>query len=368
MDRKVIGEKSNRVRFQQNMKDQHLVGDHPQQAGRHRQLPLLLLRAVVLPLEALGQLVNIDLDRARGAGIGHGVRLRATSASTIVAFFEHLVFGPPRDQAVVKTRHRCAVVVEANRQIPLHAALQKDVPANAHSFQFVDERPDGPLRGQFQLDLGHVDLRRQVVLHFRPSEDGDGNRLVDLHPFVVVGLQAQTREAVSFGQLQSDLFVLLLERPKDVAAAAVVVDIVVDIVISIVVALLFARTAPTATATASTPADHRLQGQLEGDEIDLADNDVVGGRFDAVLEKQIFLRQFDKAGNSRFGILEGNPNVFFVQIQNGVVAMRVLELGNGSNNGVQQGQLIVQQLGLESHTAAYLLFSFSFCFSFDERV
>jgi hypothetical protein len=187
---------------------------------------------------------------------------------------------------------------------------------------------------------------------------------VDLHPFVVVGLQAQTREAVSFGQLQSDLFVLLLERPKDVTAVVVVA--VVDIVISIVVALLLARTAPTATASA--PADHRLQGQLEGDEIDLADNDVVGGRFDAVLEKQIFLRQFDKAGNSRFGILEGNPNVFFVQIQNGVVAMRVLELGNGSNNGVQQGQLIVQQLGLESHTAAYLLFSFSFCFSFDERV
>jgi hypothetical protein len=130
---------------------------------------------------------------------------------------------------------------------------------------------------------------------------------------------------------------------------------------------LLARAAAAAAPAAS--ADHRLQGQFEGHQIDLADNDVVGGRFDAVFDEQISLGQFDKAGNARFGVFERDPNVFFVQVQDGVVAMRVLELGNGSNDGMQQRQLIVQQFCLESHTIFFLLFNeFGFRFQTNLRV
>ena len=84
----------------------------------------------------------------------------------------------------------------------------------SHDFQFVQERPYGPVHGQFQLYLGHVDLGRQMVLHFCSPQDRYRNGLVDFHVHVgkvtlgVTAFQAQTGQTVSFGKLQDDDFLL----------------------------------------------------------------------------------------------------------------------------------------------------------------
>ena len=49
-----------------------------------------------------------------------------------------------------------------------------------HELQFVHEWPYRPVHGDLQLDLWHVDLRWQMVLHLRPPQHGHGDCLVDL--------------------------------------------------------------------------------------------------------------------------------------------------------------------------------------------
>ena len=220
----------------------------------------------------------------------------------------------------------------------------------AHHLQFVQERPYRPVHRQFQLDLRHVDLRRQVVLHLRPPENRHRDRLMDFHIVVrvialgVTALEAQTGKPVPFGQLEYDDF-LLLERMKKIVIVAVILVVPAAIVAVVSLWVLVSR-------AAAAPADYRLEGQFERNQIDLADNNVVGGGFDAVFHEQIGLGKFDKTRDTRIGVFERDPNVFFVKIQDGITAMRVLELGNRANDGMQQRQLIVQQLCLEPHSLA----------------
>ena len=170
----------------------------------------------------------------------------------------------------------------------------------AHGPEPIDDRPQGPIERQLQLDLRHVDSGGQMVLHLHGPHDADGDGVMDVDGRTApgrgegVGVDAQAGEAaVALGQFHHHdgggegrgrrgggphrTIVGSVARPHAVVQRVGVPPTAAG-------APALATTAKaTPEPSPSQRRQHALERHFELSQVDLEHDDVVGRRLDAVL-------------------------------------------------------------------------------------
>lgn len=168
----------------------------------------------------------------------------------------------------------------------------------AHGLQPIDHRPERPIERQLQLHLGHVDPRRQMVLHLHRAHDPDGDGMMDLDGTAApsrqrVGVDAKAGQpAVALGQLhhhdgggEGGRHGGGCGRVPNVVAPTAAAAGRHAVVQRVCVAPRARALANPKSSAPSQRRQHALQRQLELSQIDLKDDDVVRGTFDPVLQE-----------------------------------------------------------------------------------